>query len=312
MRLRRSCLAVPGSSPKMLAKARTLPADEVFIDLEDAVSPSEKTEATRAQVVDALNEPGWRAPTRAVRVNGVATPWCWRDLVAVVTGAGAGLDCVIVPKVHDADHVHFVDHLLTQLELEQGLEPGRIGLELLIESAHAAMRVEKIAAASKRTETLIFGPGDYAASLGIPTLTLGAFDRDYPGDQWHYIRSRIVTTARAFGLQPIDGPYAQVHDTEGLVESAHRSRLLGMDGKWALHPKQIEILNEAYQPTQEQFDHAEAILHEYRRATQVHHRGAAMLNGEMIDEASRKMADRVSAAGRAAGMTRSGEAQPVS
>lgn len=304
MRLRRTCLAVPGSSPKMLAKAHTLPADEVLIDLEDAVSPNEKTDATRADVVAALLAPGWLAPTRSVRVNGVATRWCWRDLTQVVGGARAALHAVVVPKVHDADHVHFVDHLLTQLELEHGLEPGRIALELQIESAHGSLRMEEIARASRRTEALHFGPGDYAANLGIPELTIGGWDRSYPGDQWHAVHTRVVTTARAFGLQAIDGPYANIDDLDGLVESARRSRLLGMDGKWALHPKQIEPLNDLYRPTQEQFDRAEAILEEYRKATDVDHRGAVMLAGEMVDEASRKMAAAVSAAGREAGLQR--------
>jgi citrate lyase subunit beta/citryl-CoA lyase len=288
----------------MLAKAVTLPADEVMLDLEDAVSANEKTDATRGDVVEALLRRGWAAPTRSVRVNGVATRWCWRDLTFVVAGARDALHAVVVPKVHDADHVHFVDHLLTQLELEHGLEPGGIALELQIESAHGSLRVEEIARASRRTEALHFGPGDYAASLGIPQLTIGGFDRSYPGDGWHAIHTRIVTTARAFGLQAIDGPYAQIDDVEGLIEAAHRSRLLGMDGKWALHPKQIEPLNELYRPTQAQFERAEAILEEYRKATDVDHRGAVMLAGEMIDEASRKMAAAVAAAGREAGLQR--------
>ncbi len=306
MRLRRSCLAVPGSSPKMLAKALSLPADEVMLDLEDAVSTNEKTDSTRQDVVDALRARGWAAPIRAVRVNGVATRWCWRDITYVVAGAAGALHAVVVPKVHDADHVHFVDHLLTQLELEHGLEPGGIALELQIESAHGSLRIEEIARASRRTEALHFGPGDYAANLGIPRLTIGGFDRSYPGDQWHAVHTRIVTTARAFGLQAIDGPYANIDDLDGLLESAQRSRLLGMDGKWALHPKQIAPLNDLYRPTQEEFDRAEAILDEYRKATDVDHRGAVMLAGEMVDEASRKMAAAVSAAGREAGLQRGG------
>jgi citrate lyase subunit beta / citryl-CoA lyase len=301
MRLRRSCLAVPGSSPKMLGKARTLPADQVFLDLEDAVAPSEKNDATRQQVVEALHG-DWLARTRVVRVNGVATRWCYADVVHIVRGAGAVLDCIMIPKVHDASHVHFVDHLLTQLELELGLEVGRIGLELQIETGHGCVKMEEIAAASPRAETLIFGPGDYAANLGVPQLTVGAIDTGYPGDQWHYINARIVNTARAYGLQAIDGPYAAIRDLEGFGEVARRSRLLGMDGKWALHPDQIAIVNEIYSPDQKQFDLACAILEAYRVATEEQGLGAVMFNGEMIDEASRKMAIQVEASGRAAGM----------
>ncbi len=301
MRLRRSCLAVPGSSPKMLGKARTLPADQVFLDLEDAVAPSEKTDGTRQQIVDALRG-DWVAPTRVVRVNGVATRWCYADISYVVRGAGADLDCIMIPKVHDASHVHFVDHLLTQLELDLELEVGRIGLELQIETGHGCLKMEEIAAASKRAETLIFGPGDYAANLGVPQLTVGAIDTAYPGDQWHYINARIVNTARAYGLQAIDGPYAAIRDLDGFAEVARRSRLLGMDGKWALHPDQIALVNEIYSPDQKQFDLACAILEAYRVATEEEGLGAVMFNGEMIDEASRKMAIQVEASGRAAGM----------
>jgi citrate lyase subunit beta/citryl-CoA lyase len=296
----------------MLDKARSLPADEVFIDLEDAVVPDEKTDATRQDVVDALLGGDWVAPTRAVRINGVATRWCWQDLVYLVPRAGRQIDCVVVPKVHDADHVHFVDHLLSQLELQHGLEVGRIALEILIETPHASLRLEQIASASRRIEALVFGPGDYAASCGIPQLTIGSLDPEYPGDQWHYIHSRLVTTARAFGLQAIDGPFAQIHDIAGLIESARRARLLGMDGKWALHPKQIDVLNDVYRPTQAQFDRAEAIIARYRKTTEVDRLGATMLDGEMIDEASRKMAAQVSASGRAAGMAPSPAVERVS
>src|SRR6478735_8375703 len=290
MRLRRSCLAVPGSSPKMLEKARTLPADQVFLDLEDAVAPSEKTDATRQNIVDALQR-DWTAKTKVVRITDV------------VEGAGAHLDCIMIPKVHDASHVHFVDHLLTQLELDLGLEVGRIGLELQIETGHGAVKMDEIASASPRAETVIFGPGDYAANLGVPQLTVGQIETAYPGDQWHYINARIVNTARAYGLQAIDGPFAAIRDLDGMREVATRSRLLGMDGKWALHPDQIAIANEIYSPAQKQFDLAVAILDAYRVATEDEGRGAVMFNGEMIDEASRKMALQVEAAGRAAGMT---------
>jgi len=303
MRLRRSCLSVPASSPKMLEKSRTLPADEIFFDLEDAVAPMEKNDATRQNVVDALQSSGWRAKTRVVRVNGVATQWCWRDITYIVARAGAQLDCIMVPKVHDASHVHFVDKLLDQLEFEFQLEPGRIGLELQIETGHGSVKIEEIASASRRAETLIFGPGDYAANLGIPQLSVGALEEHYPGDQWHYICSRIVTTARAYGLQAIDGPYAQIRNPEGLTEVARRARLLGMEGKWAIHPDQLEIVNSMFSPTQEQYDYAIELLDAYRNATDVEGRGAVMWRGEMIDEANRKMATAIEAAGLAAGLS---------
>jgi len=285
----------------MLEKARELKADEVFLDLEDAVAPSEKNDATRQLAVDALHT-DWYAQTRVVRINGVATPWCWRDITFVVAAAGARVDCLMVPKVKDASHVHFVDRLLDQLEIEHGLERGRIGLELQIETGGGAVNIEEIASASPRAETLIFGPGDYAANLGIPQLSVGALETRYPGDQWHYICSRIVTTARAFGLQAIDGPYAQFRNPDGLREVAARARLLGMDGKWAIHPDQIAIVNEVFSPTQEQFDDAVALLDAYQQATEVEQKGAVMWRGEMIDEANRKMAVAIAEAGRRAGL----------
>jgi citrate lyase subunit beta/citryl-CoA lyase len=285
----------------MLGKAATLPADMVFVDLEDAVAPLEKNDATRAAVVRALCELEWVALTRAVRVNAVSTHWCFRDIVQVVEGAGQVLDCIVVPKVESAAHVHFVDHLLGQLEADLGLA-GRIGLELQIESAQGLVAIEEIAGASRRTETLIFGPGDFAGSLGMPQLSVGAVEPDYPGDQWHYVLMRILTTARAYGLQAIDGPYAAIRDVDGFREAARRSHLLGFDGKWALHPDQISVCNEVYSPSAEQYERAERILEAYAAATAGDRLGAVMLKDEMIDEASRKMAEQIAARGRAVGM----------
>jgi citrate lyase subunit beta / citryl-CoA lyase len=301
MRLRRSCLAVPGSSPKMLAKAAGLPADQVFLDLEDAVAPDLKNDHTRGLVVTALREQSWTAATRVVRINAVGTPWCLDDLLSVVGGAGSVLDCVMVPKVESAAQVHFVSQLLDQLELKHGLE-RRIGLEIQIESPRGLVEIERIGAASPRIETLIFGPGDYAAAVGVPQLSVGEIEPGYPGDQWHYVLSRIVTTARAFGLQAIDGPYAAIRDLDGYREVARRSRLLGFDGKWALHPDQIGICNELYAPSRDEFERAERILAAYEVATGSDGLGAVVFEGEMIDEASRKMALAVAARGRAAGL----------
>jgi citrate lyase subunit beta/citryl-CoA lyase len=300
-RLRRSCLAVPGSSEKMLAKAGGLEADQVFLDLEDAVAPDLKNDATRMQIAAALTGQSWVASTRCVRINGVGTQWCLDDITFLVANAGQALDCLVIPKVESAAEVHFISLLLDQLERKHGVDHA-IGLEIQIESPRGLVEIERIAAASPRVETLIFGPGDYAAAAGIPQLTVGALEPDYPGDRWHYVLARIVTTARAFGLQAIDGPYAAIRDGEGFREVARRSRLLGYDGKWALHPDQIAICNEIYAPTQAEFDRAEEILAAYSVATEQDGVGAAMFQGEMIDEASRKMAISVAERGRAAGM----------
>jgi citrate lyase subunit beta/citryl-CoA lyase len=286
----------------MLAKAATLDADEVFVDLEDSVAPELKNDATRRLVVEALRDRDWRAQTRVVRVNAVGTPWCLDDLMTVVAGAGEVLDCVMIPKVEGAEQIHFVAGVLEHMESKQGLE-RRIGIEVQIESPRGLVEVERIAASSSRIETLIFGPGDYAASAGMPQLTVGAVDAAYPGDLWHYVLSRLLMTARAFGLQAIDGPYAAIRDLAGFADVARRSRLLGFDGKWALHPAQIGICNEVYAPSQAEFDRATRILEGYRRALGEEGRGAVVFEGEMIDEASRKMAASIVERGRAAGMT---------
>ena len=288
----------------MLAKALTLPADQVFLDLEDSVAPLEKTDATRQQVVEALRATGWRAVTKVVRVNGVRTPWCFRDIAYVIEGAGALIDCVMIPKVESAGDIAFVDRLLGQFELEQRLD-RRIGLEVQIESPLGLVNVNEIIQASDRIEAVIFGPGDYAAAAGVPQLAVGAIEPAYPGDHWHYVLSRILTAARAFGVQAIDGPYAMIHDHEGFAEVARRSRMIGFDGKWALHPGQIEICNEIYSPSQAEFDRAEEILEAYAHATESERLGAVMFGQEMIDEASRKMAEQVARRGRAAGLERS-------
>jgi citrate lyase subunit beta/citryl-CoA lyase len=298
-RLRRSCLAVPGSSERMLAKARTLPADLVFVDLEDAVAPDLKNDATRGQVVDALAATDWTALTRVVRINAVGTPWWLDDLLLVVAGARDAVHCVMVPKIESASQVHAVAEVLSYIERKhQIVQP--LGIEVQIESPVGLVRIEEIASASPRVETLIFGPGDYAASAGMPQLTVGAVDPTYPGDHWHYQLARIVTTARAFRLQAIDGPYAAISDLDGFVEVARRSRALGFDGKWALHPDQIEPCNVVYAPTAEEVERAERILATYAAAVEGDRLGAATLDGEMIDEASRKMAASVMSRARAA------------
>jgi len=288
VRARRSCLSVPGSQPRFHAKADQSLADEVFLDLEDSVAPGAK-ESARQQVVDALRTYDYAGKVKVVRVNACDTRWCYEDIISVVEGAGDRLDCLMIPKVEDVDHVHFVDNLLNQVEWKLGLG-RRIGLELQIESAKGMENINPIAGASARTETLIFGPADFSASLRVPELTVGRLKPEYPGDYWHYFLVRIVLAARAYGLQPIDGPYAQVRDLDGLRTFAERAAMLGFDGKWALNPAQVEVLNEVFAPKQEDFDKAVAILEAYRQATDVEQTGAVMLGEEMIDEASRKMA----------------------
>ena len=228
VRPRRSCLSVPGSSPKMLAKAPGLPADEVFMDLEDSVAPLAKEEA-RGSIIQALKEGDWSGKTVVVRVNGVYTKWCYRDVIDVVENAGQFLDCVMVPKVEYATDVAFVAELLRQIEETTGLEK-RIGLEVQIETATGVTNIDAIAAASDRTETLIFGPADMSASLGLPALTAGLPMPNYPGDHWHYVLSRILVAARNAGLQAIDGPYLVIKDLDGFREMAVRARALGYDG----------------------------------------------------------------------------------
>ena len=300
MRARRSCLAVPGSNPRFHAKADESAADQLILDLEDSVAPGAKT-AARGQVVAALRSHEFAGKVRTVRVNACDSKWCFDDVIAVVEGAGDRLDCLVIPKVEDVDHVHFVAHLLNQLEWKHGLE-RRIGLELQIESARGMENINAIAGASDRAETLIFGPGDCSADLRLPELTVGRLQPDYPGDFWHYFLARVVVAARANGLQPIDGPYAQVRDEEGLRTFAKRAAMLGFDGKWALNPVQVDVLNEVFSPRQEDFDKAVAILDAYRTAIDVEQTGASMLGEEMIDEATRKMAAVVAERGEAFGM----------
>jgi citrate lyase subunit beta/citryl-CoA lyase len=300
-RPRRSCLSVPGSSPKMLAKGPSLPADEVFMDLEDSVAPLAKEEA-RHNVVQALKEGDWTGKTVVVRVNGVYTKWCAHDVLHVVENAGEYLDCIMIPKVEHASDVEFVDSLLRMIEETVGLE-RRIGLEVQIETATGLKHIHDIAAASDRSETLIFGPADMSASLGLPTVTAGLPMPDYPGDHWHHVLSTILIAARHAGLQAIDGPYLLIKDLDGFRDMATRALALGYDGKWALHPGQIDVLNEVFTPSQEDFDKAEAILEAYRHATEVERVGAVMFGNEMIDEASRKMAEQLAARGRAAGLS---------
>jgi citrate lyase subunit beta/citryl-CoA lyase len=311
-RPRRSCLAVPGSSQKMIDKARTLPADQVFLDLEDACAPLAKPDA-RKTIVAALNEGGWGERTRVVRVNDWTTEWTYRDVVEVVEGAGANLDCLMLPKVQTAQQVQALDLLLTQIEKTMGYEVGRIGIEAQIENARGLVEVDAIATASPRVETIIFGPADFMASINMKSLVVGEQPPGYDvGDAYHYILMRILMAARANDVQAIDGPYLQIRDVDGFRRVAGRAAALGYDGKWVLHPGQIEAANAVFSPDQSDYDHAENILdaYEFFTSDKGGKRGAVMLGDEMIDEASRKMALVIAGKGRAAGMTRTDKWTP--
>ena len=306
LRPRRSSLAVPGSSVKMLDKARGLKSDQLFMDLEDAVAPLAKADA-RKNIVQALNEGGYEDKIRSVRVNDWTTQWTYTDVIEIVEGAGANLDCIMLPKVQNAEQVVALDLLLTQLERTNGLEVGRLGIEAQIENAIGLIIIDAIAAASPRIETIIFGPADFMASINMKALVVGEQPPGYDtGDAYHYILMRILMAARAYDKQAIDGPYLGIKDLEGFRRVAGRSAALGFDGKWALHPDQIELANEIFSPRQDDYDHSEMILDAYEWATSSAGgaKGAVMLGDEMIDEASRKMALVVSAKGRAAGMKR--------
>jgi len=294
-RPRRTVHAVPGSSERFLAKAPGLDADEVFLDLEDASADKERA---RAAVIAALRASTFRAGVVAVRVNATGTAHYHRDLIAVVEAAGSAIDAIIVPKVRSPGDVEMTATLLDGIEAACGLERGRIGIEAQIEDPAALVAVEAIAAASPRLEALVFGPGDYSAAAGIPVTTIGGAPEGYPGDHLHYVYTRILVAARAAGLPAIDGPYARIGDDDGLAERSRLVRALGYDGKWTIHPDQIATVNEIFSPSREQFDRAAAMLAALARSP-----GTARFEGEMIDEANRRRAERIVRTGQAAGLS---------
>jgi citrate lyase subunit beta / citryl-CoA lyase len=307
-RARRTCLSVPASNSKMIAKAKGLPADEVFLDLEDAVAVDAKAQA-RTLAAIALSETGWSGQLRGVRVNGWTTPWTYADVIEVVSTAGAQLDVIVLPKVTDVSHMHALDLLLTQLETTHGLPVGRIGIEAQIENAQGLSNLDVIAG-GPRLQALILGPADLIASLNMRTLEVGEQPEGYDvGDAYHHVLMSILIAARTHGVAAIDGPYLRVRDVDGFRRVAGRSAALGYDGKWVLHPDQIAAGNEIFSPRQAEYDHAELILEAYDWHTSAAGgaRGAVMLGDEMLDEASRKMALVIAGKGRAAGMTRQGE-----
>lgn len=291
-RVQRSELAVPGSNPAMFAKALESEADYIFLDLEDAVAPADKEQA-RINVIAALREYDWRGhgKTICVRVNGIDTHYYYRDMVDVVEQAGDKLDVVLVPKVGVPADVYLTDALLTQIEMAKGLS-HRIGIDVLIETALGMANVEQIAQSSKRLEAMHFGVADYAASLRARTVVIGGLNPDYPGDQWHASLTRMIVACRAYGLRPIDGPFGDFKDPDGYRAAAKRGAAMGIEGKWAIHPSQIALANEVFSPPAAEVDRAQRILVALEEAAR-EGRGAAQLDGRMIDAASARMAQNV-------------------
>ena len=288
----RSLLAVPATASRMVDKALGSGADGVFLDLEDAVAPSEKAGA-REDVIRAAREAEWRGRPPRFRVNALDTPYFYRDLVEVVEGAGGLLGAVLVPKVDLAEDLHVVDTLLSQLEVACELEPGRIRIEAQIESAKGLQNVDAIArAGGGRLTALHFGPGDYAASLGMPGSSIGTedeWDREYPGHRFHYAMHRITVAARSAGLYAFDGPLADYRDEEGLRRAARNARALGMHGKWCIHPAQIQTVNDAFSPTAGELAWAREVINAYEEAGESG-LGSISIEGKMVDAASIRMA----------------------
>lgn len=281
-RLRRCQLSVPGSSEKMMQKAAALGVDFVFLDLEDAVAPSEKR-PSRQRIVRALNELDWGRTVRCVRINDLSTEYAYEDIIEVVEGAGDKLDVIMLPKAMGAADVQFVDKLLTMMEKKLKLK-RRIGIDVLIEEVEAMMVVEEIAASTPRLECLIFGMGDYSASQGISLKDIGGAT-GYPGDIWHYQRHKLTIAARANRIDAVDGPYADFRSPDDFREECRRAMVLGMVGKWAIHPSQVEIAQQAFSPQAADVGRARAMIKAYDQAL-AQGLGAVQYEGKMIDIAS--------------------------
>ena len=281
-RLRRCQLSVPGSSEKMMAKAAAMDVDFVFLDLEDAVAPAEKRPARR-KIIEALNGHDWGRTTRCVRINDLTTEYAYEDMIEVVEGAGANLDVIMLPKAMSAADVLFVDKLLSMMEKKLGLN-RRIGIDVLIEEVEAMMHVEEIAASTPRLECLIFGMGDYSASQGVSIRDIGGTG-GYPGDIWNYQRHRLTIAARANRLDAVDGPFADFRNPQAYAEEARRAMILGMVGKWAIHPAQVELAQQTFSPASADVAQAREMIRVYDEAL-AQGLGAVQYNGKMIDIAS--------------------------
>jgi citrate lyase subunit beta/citryl-CoA lyase len=306
-RLQRSELAVPGSNATFIDKAAQSAADFVFLDLEDAVAPPDKEQARR-NVIEALRDIDWAAKgkTVSVRINGLDTHYCYRDVIDVMEQAGDRLHTILVPKVGVPADLYCVETLVAQVEQAKGYQ-HKVGIEALIETALGMANVEAIAAAPGRLEALHFGVADYAASNRARTVSIGGLNPNYPGDQWHFALSRMIVACRAYGLRPIDGPFGDYSDPDGFRASARRAAALGCEGKWAIHPSQIQLANEVFSPPEAEVDRARRIIDALRQA-EAQGKGAASVDGKMIDAASERMAQTVIAmdqAIRAAAASRS-------
>ena len=291
-RLQRSELAVPGSSPKMFEKALNSNADYIFLDLEDAVSPNDKITA-RQNIIKALKEINWKkkGKTISVRINSLDTHYMYRDVVEIVEEAGEKVDTLLVPKAGTASDVYMVDCLLTQIETNKKLK-NKIGIECLIETALGMLNIKEIAKSSSRLEALHFGVADYAASLRARTVVIGGLNPDYPGDQWHHGLSKLVMTCRAYGLRAIDGPFGDFNDPEAYIAAAKRGAAIGIEGKWAIHPSQIDLANKVFSPPETEVNKAKRIIEELDKAAK-EGKGAAQLDGRLIDAASARMAENI-------------------
>ena len=291
-RLQRSELAVPGSSPKMFEKALNSSADYIFLDLEDAVSPNDKIIA-RQNVIKALKEINWRekGKTISIRINSLDTHYMYSDIVEIVEQAGDKVDTILVPKAGTGSDVYMVDCLLTQIETNKKIK-NKIGIECLIETALGMSNIKEIAKSSSRLEALHFGVADYAASLRARTVVIGGLNPDYPGDQWHHGLSQLVMTCRAYGLRAIDGPFGDFNDSDGYIKSAKRAAAIGIEGKWAIHPSQIDLANKVFSPPEAEVNKAKRIIEELNKAAK-EGKGAAQLDGRMIDAASARMAENI-------------------
>ena len=291
-RLQRSELAVPGSNPALFEKAAASDVDYVFLDLEDAVAPGDKVQA-RLNVIEGLRDIDWRGlgKTISVRINGIDTHYMYRDVVDVVEQAGEHLDTILIPKVGVAADVYMVDAMVSQIEEACGLTE-KIGIEALIETTLGMANVESVAVSSPRLEAMHFGVAGYAASCRARTTNIGGLNPDYPGDQWHQALSRMLVACRAYGLRPIDGPFGDFNDPDGYIDGARRAAALGYEGKWAIHPSQVPLANEVFSPPIAEVDRAHRILVALEEAA-VEGRGAAQLDGRMIDAAAARMAENV-------------------
>ncbi len=314
-RLHRSELAVPGSNPGMFEKAARSAADIVFLDVEDAVAPDDKEQA-RKNIIQALNEIDWGAKTMMVRINGLDTHYMYRDVVDIVE-ACPRLDMILIPKVGVPQDVYAIDVIVTQIEAAKK-RSKRIGFEVLIETALGMANVEAIAQSSRRLEAMSFGVADYAASTRARTTVIGGVNRDsgvltdkdeqgnrqyFWTDPWHAAQTRMMVACRAYGLRPIDGPFGDFGDPDGYVAAANRAAVLGYEGKWAIHPSQIELANRVFTPSQAEVAKARRIVEAMAQAAR-EGKGAVSLDGRLIDIASIRMAEALLAKAEAISTTR--------